>query len=542
MVDSEYRTLARLGGDPGERGEKGGPGPQGEPGERGLPGTNAVENDTAFATYAGAGDTETFQSIDKTWAQKGELSPLTSGVAAGFANGTPVVGYGHSFIAGTGLSASQYWANMVAAYMGVAYTNRGVGGSLAEDSAWRMWGNDANGFTIGSKSLVIIENMLNSLRLNGVDAPTWRGVNYAVRAMCAIAAAKSFFAADNARFSYGAAGWGAVTANSAYPGGKYRATLTTGGAGAYVEFTTTTTAKGTQLLTLARKVGLAQGLTEIRRMDTNAVILLWDNKDNAASGIAQNYAPVAFTLDVPRGTVIRITNLANDVGTGSTTICGLLERDPVAPNPVILMKEPKLANWAASTMFPNGSDEAVDYFNGIIDTIASEQSNVIAVAPEPWWTKQNAATLVQDDEVHPTLDGNRRLRDAALAAVSGQALRGAARTSVKQVDTGWADLAAYIGTGFTGTLQGRRIGDDICIVGNLTGTVPNGAQQAVTTALPAEWGSIVAGAVGAAFFGGTGAQAGVVRMLNTRIINATQNSGADKTTVLFTLKFTGPVA
>src|SRR5690606_36702459 len=152
----------------------------------------------------------------------------------------------------------------------------------------------------------------------------WRGVNYALRTIVAHASAASFVNAANARFSYSTAGWTAFSSGqNDYPGGVFRATSTSTGAGAYVEFTTQTTPNGTALLTLGRKVGLTPGLTEIRRMDTNAVILMWDNQNNAAEGIAQNYAPVAFSHTVPRRTVIRLTNLPVGGGLGSTAICGL---------------------------------------------------------------------------------------------------------------------------------------------------------------------------------------------------------------------------
>ena len=539
MPETEYRTLARLGGDPGPRGDKGDAGAVGPAGPRGLPGVNALPADEATAAYASAPDAETYRAIDATWARRGELDQITAGAAKGLATG-PAIGYGHSYIAGTGLTPSQYWAARLAASMGVGYTNRGIGGALAEDVAWRMWSNTSNGFSVGSRATIICQAMLNSLRLNGVDEATWRGVNYALRTIVAVASAAAFVSAEDSRFSYSTAGWSAfTTGQNDFPGGVYRATSTTTGAGAYVEFTTQTTPNGTALLTLGRKVGLAPGLTEIRRMDTNAVILLWDNQNNAAAGIAQNYTPVAFSLNVPRGTVIRVTNLAVGGGPGVTTICGLLERDEVTPNRIVLMKEPKLANWAASTMFPNGSDEAVDYFNQIIDNIAAERSNVIAVKPEPWWDKTNAATLVQADQVHPTDEGNQRLRQAALAALAGTSL---AASGWSVGDTGWVNLADYIAAGFTGTLQGRRRGPGIELAGQITGTIPSGAQTRIVEGLPSAWRPITAGATGAAYMSQPGAAAGLVRVASSGNINAVQSTGADVGSCIFSASYDAPMS
>lgn len=354
---------------------------------------------------------------------------LAIGVVAGWLKAPMIVGRGHSFIEGTGLTASAYWAALFAATLGRPYTNNGKGNTTAEDAAWRMWSSLSYSHVPGSKVDTIIESMINSLRLNGSDAATRRGVEYSLRTMITLAFSKALFTVDSGRFTFGSTGWAGATTSGNYPGGKYRGTLTTAtGIGAYVEFTTTTPANGTSLLTLARRSGISAGRTEIRRMDTNAVLLDWDNRDNAAFNLntqfgAWQYAPAAIPIDAPAGTVIRVTNLSPDgTAVGSTTICGLLERDPDTKNRVIIMKEPKLANYAASTSFPNGSDEAVDYFNTLADTLAAENSSVAAVNPEPWWTKVEAASLVQDDQVHPNAEGNRRLSRAAIVGAAKKAL------------------------------------------------------------------------------------------------------------------------
>lgn len=516
-------------------------------GPAGADGANVLPTDTAIAAAASAEATETFKSIDKTWVGKAELAPVTTGIVGGWLK-HPMVGRGHSFIQGTGLSAPEYWAALFAAAAGKPYSNYGKGSSTAEDAAWRMWGTTSQGHVVGSQVDTTVHALLNSLGLNGIDAPTWRGVNYSLRTMVALASAKALYSAENTRFTYSAAGWGAVSTSGNYPGGKFRASSTgAAGIGAYVEFTTTTPAKGTYLLGLARRAGLTPGRTEIRRMDTNAVIFDWDNKDNAAAQLpaqigAWNYAPAALPIDVPLGTLVRVTNLSPDgTAVGSTAICGLLEMDPDTTNRLFMMKEPKLANYTTSTLFPNRSDAAIDYFNTIIDTLAAEFPNVIAITPEPWWTKANAASLVQDDNVHPNAEGNRRLAEAAITAVARRAVRGLWDDIAAPAPVGWTDLSSFIAPGFTGTLQGRRIGDTIYLSGSLNATapttIPTATQTQLVAGLSTAWIPGAAGAVGAAYFSAPNADPGIIRVAATGNVNAIQSSGVGKGTCIFSVAY-----
>lgn len=515
-------------------------------GTNGANGSNVLPTDTAIAAAAAVESTETYKAIDKTWLAKGEIAPLTSGIVTGWLQ-NPIVGRGHSFIEGTGLTATDYWASLFATAAGKTYTNYGKGSTTAEDAAWRMWGTLSYSHVVGTKIDTVIQSMINSLGLNGVDAPSWRGANYSLRTMVALASAKALYSAENTRFTYGATGWTAVSTSGNYPAGKFRPTSTgAAGIGAYVEFTTTTPAKGTYLLTLARRAGLAAGRTEIRRMDTNAVLLDWDNKDNAPSNLAAqigtwNYAPAALPIDAPLGTVIRVTNLSPDgTAVGATTICGLLELDPDTTNRVVIMKEPKLADYTTSTLFPNRSDAAIDYFNTIPDTIASEFSNVVSVTPEPWWTKTNAATQVQTDHVHPNAEGNKRLAEAAVTAVARRAVRGLWAAAVVPTPVGWTDLSSFIATGFTGTLQGRRSSDMIYLSGNITattGTIVTATQVQIVAALSTAWIPGAAGAVGSAYFGTPGSDPGIVRVATSGNVNAIQSSGVSKGACVFSAAY-----
>jgi hypothetical protein len=515
-------------------------------GPPGADGSNVLPTDTAIAAALALESSLAYKATDKTWLSKGEIAPLTSGIVTGWLQ-NPIVGRGHSFIEGTGLTGPEYWAALFAAAAGKTYTNYGKGSTTAEDAAWRMWGTLSYSHVVGTKVDTVIQSMINSLGLNGVDAPSWRGANYSLRTMVALASAKALYSAENARFTYGATGWTAVSSSGNYPAGKFRPTSTgAAGIGAYVEFTTTTAAKGTYLLTLARRAGLAAGRTEIRRMDTNAVLLDWDNKDNAPAQLATqigawNYAPAALPIDAPLGTVIRVTNLSPDgTAVGATTICGLLELDPDTTNRVVIMKEPKLADYTTSTLFPNRSDAAIDYFNTIPDALASEFSNVVSVTPEPWWTKTNAALQVQSDHVHPNVDGNKRLAEAAITAVARRAVKGLWAAVVTTTPVGWVDLSSFISTGFTGSLKGRRIGDTISLSGNITattGTIATATQVQIAAALSTAWIPGADGAVGSAYFSSPNADPGIVRVASSGNINAIQSSGVSKGTCIFSVTY-----
>lgn len=55
-------------------------------------------------------------------------------------------------------------------------------------------------------------------------------------------------------------------------------------------------------------------------------------------------------------------------------------------------------------------------------------------------------------------------------------------------DTGWQDISSYLLSGMSGTMIGRRIGNQVQIVGNLTGTFPVGTSVTeIANALPSMW-------------------------------------------------------
>lgn len=404
-----------------------------------------------------------FKKNDAIWLNRNEYEKLVFSQAAAFHPEPAIWAYGHSFVAGVGLEPGDYYVDKVASATGMNLTNRGQGGTLAEAAAWRMWGGGA-AFPAGHTAVVLLQLMMNSMRLHGIDTPTMRGVEWCWRTMVALASARALVPHNDPRITV--IGTWASGTDATYPSGGYRNTNV---AGAALEFTTTTEPKGTHILSLARKAGLAATQSEVRRMDTNEVIFAWDNTDQAAPEVTQNYAPAAIQLNVPKGTVIRFTHLS-----GTSAFAGLLEQDMPTNRPVIAVKEPLLADWSASTAFPNGSDAAANAFNAIVDSVASDYPNLIVVDPNPAWRKDNAASLVQADEVHPNLDGNVRLA----LQVSQLLSEWSAEQSAGIIDTGLVTDPGAVFTPAAGvaisSVVARKVGGIVVLQFTFTGNFANG--------------------------------------------------------------------
>lgn len=498
---------------------------------RGLPQGTALDDDNVVATFAAGADTKTHGAIDARWLDRASYQSLVSALGASFRPQPGLWCYGHSFLANQGLTSGDYYNQKVASAFGMLLTNRAQGGTLAEDAAWRMWGG-AVAFPAGHTAIVMLQLMMNSMRLNGDDAITKRGVEWCWRTCATIATAKTIVAYNDPRLTY--SGTWAGGADTAYPGGGYRNTNV---AGAFVEFTTQTPAKGTSLLTTARKAGLAANQIEIRNLSTGTLIQTWNNVDQAAAGIAQNYAPASILLDVPAGTVVRFTNLS---GTG--VFVGLAELDQVSPKPILAVKEPKLADWSASTAFPNGSDLACDAFNAIIDTVAADFPNMVVISPEPYWTKQNAAALVQADKVHPNIAGSDRLALAVIQAAS----RYSARKSAALSGSGTITSAPGIFTPAAGvtvsSINVSRTGQGVVLSLTVTGSFPAGwATEHTLGTLDAAWRPAAfvtdGGATGGATTSAAAVRPGVAAMIasSTGAVTARHDIGA--TSTVFRMSF-----
>lgn len=326
------------------------------------------------------------------------------------------VTYGHSFLAETGLTdPAGYYAHRISAQFGMAYPSdstgslkRAVGGSYAESAADVMltgqpWTSSKR---LGGDAVLLIQALINTARKNGIDAVTRQGAEHALRTMCALGSSLEVIPDDATRFTY--SGTWTVNAHADFHGGGYHQAQS---AGKYVTFTVPT--DGCHFLTVARKAGLSASVIEFERLDTGEIFRTWTNEDQAQAGLARNYVPAAIPLRVPAGTRVRVHLLSGYL------VCDGLIVPASRPGPIVLMKEPHLLDYSLSTMFPNGSDAALDYFNEILDVMAAEFPNVLTADPNAggYWDK--TAHLLPDG-VHPTADGHQALADTLVDAVRAQ--------------------------------------------------------------------------------------------------------------------------
>lgn len=315
-----------------------------------------------------------------------------------------LVTYGHSFLA-----TSNSYADLLAGAFGMTYPGttlkRAVGGSYAEYAADVMLTGQpwAPSLQHGSNKVLLIQALINTARKNGVDAPTRAGAAHALRTMCALGSSLEVIP-DSAPFFTYSPGW--APSNSAdFHGGACRVTTT---AGAYVEFTVPS--DGCHFLTVGRKVGLSPAVVEYERLDTGAVFKTCTNEDQAQAGLSRSYVVAAVPLRVPAGTRVRVRAVSGYL------MCDGLIVPGNRPGPILLMKEPYLADYSLSVAFPNGSDAALDYFNSILDVMAVEFPNVIVGDPNTGvhWDK---TTHILPDGVHPNADGHQALADTMVDAI-----------------------------------------------------------------------------------------------------------------------------
>jgi hypothetical protein len=331
-----------------------------------------------------------------------------------------LITYGHSFLAETGLTnPANYYARRIATQFGMQYpTNaaggvnkRAVGGSYAEAAADVMltgqpWIPDKRH---GSNKTLLIQALINTARRHGVNPITRQGAEHALRTMCALGSSLETIPEYAAFFTY-SDGW-AHHNSGEFHGGRY-AVANASAAPRYVEFTVPS--DGCHFLTVARKHGLAGSVIEFQRLDTGQTFLTWDNVDQAQADIARSYVPAAIPLRVPAGTRVRVRLVS-----GVNLVCDGLIVPAARPGPILLMKEPYLEDYTASTAFPLGSDEALDFFNEILDELASEFPNAIVADPNEGghWDK---TTHLLPDGVHPNAAGHAALAATMLDAIRAQ--------------------------------------------------------------------------------------------------------------------------
>ena len=330
-----------------------------------------------------------------------------------------VLAYGHSFLAEQGVAdETRYYARQVAAELGLAYPtavggrenelNRAVGGSSMRDAAVRALTEYHRDIPSGS-ALVIIQGLINSARLHGTVPADLTTARHALHALLAVVNADSRRdVTDTATFRFGD-GWRSSTGHRDRPATRWRDTASLGAwvdiaapdHDSYLVFAGTSTSGGPRVT--------VTDLTDPRCPAESFTLA-----DQCVQSAI--WVPVAYRVPpAMRGHDIRFSYAE---GTAPLALSSLLIQSPTPPV-VLLMKEPYLADYTASTAFPCGSDETLDAFNALMDEMAATFPNSTVADPNVagFWDKTRH---IQGDHVHPNESGHDALACTALAVLQSR--------------------------------------------------------------------------------------------------------------------------
>lgn len=332
------------------------------------------------------------------------LTPSTAEAATPATRGTTVSRphdlyvYGHSWTTGVGLAdKSTRYTHLVAAEGHMSLHSRGVAGSLVNQTVDRLLGPGAAGWHTGATGAVLIQASLNTLRDFGAEPRALATARNAQMTMLATINA-SRRVEDSSSTHHYSPGWRRTTLRQASGGHVH----TTSRKGAYVWFK----AYGGEYVVL-RGTSRAGATLKVTDRTTGTVIGHVRTGRQVHPSYDQHGIPVVLRISPSRAHhVIRITK---ESGSGPLVLDARLPQRR-ALQPVVLVKEPYLADYRLSTVHPHGSDAAVDAFNHVIDAVARAFGNVSVVDPHrSGWDED---TDLQSDGVHPNVAGNRVMADA----------------------------------------------------------------------------------------------------------------------------------
>jgi len=329
---------------------------------------------------------------------------LKSGPLDATLRGLPLFTYGHSYLAEGGLLAdpADYYSRKLAAEFALTYPTlltsedlkRASGGQKAAETGHAIIGT-GKPWAYRPRVVVLVQALLNTARVLGEDEATRAGAKHALRSLCAVVSSTERIENTDARFVYSGS-WNHTGTLSMFSNGNYSTTETAAG---YV--TITMPEDDCWLLTTARSEGLDPSVLKFSNAVNGQPIGTYTNNDQSEAAVTNGYANAAIKIKAPKGTSVKIIQ---DSGTGRLLIDALLVPAPTPP-PIVLMKEPYLNDYTLSTSYPNGSDAALSYYNGILDELAVEFPNVIVCNPNTagYWDKTKH---LLPDGVHANVAGN----------------------------------------------------------------------------------------------------------------------------------------
>jgi hypothetical protein len=314
--------------------------------------------------------------------------------------------YGHSWTNGYGLpDNSKRYPMLVAREMGCDfgdkdYWQRGANGAEAEQVLSNVYGSQGGKtWQVGTRGVVLVQALLNTLRIDGANPLYLETARNALRGICATLSASRRLEQDAATFTYGGTGWktsGGYAEGS--DGGGWKGS---DDVGAYVQFP----AVGREYVMLRGRPESNAATVRVTDETANETLATLNLSNRLHPAISQN--GIAYGWKVPArcaGHTIRLTRTG---GSGNMSLDVVL-RQEANPIPIVLVKEPMLADWSTGAA-TKGSDAACAAFNALIDEVAREFPNVIPVDVEPYWDKQ---TMLLPDGTHPNEMGHEAISHA----------------------------------------------------------------------------------------------------------------------------------
>lgn len=340
----------------------------------------------------------------------GALGVMSFVAPASSAQARDLYVYGHSLTTGAGLDdpALVYTRLIIDDEHWTTLHSFGVNGSLVHEAAERLYGTGEASWSTGTSADVLIEANLNTARDFGADPLALATSRNALRVMLATVDASRRIEDSNRSHTW-SAGWRTQKMSWASGGAVHVTTRNN----SYVEFK----AIGGEYVSIR---GVSGAGATIRLSDRTTGHTVTRIKTGKRVHPAYDHAGVPVVYRIPPSMAKHTIRMTKESGTGSFTFDARLPQRS-DPGTVILVEEPYLADYSLSTAHPNGSDAAIDAFNGVLDTLANEFSNALTVDLDAaGW---DPAIYLQADGVHPNEAGNRFMADAVDVAYDAHMAR-----------------------------------------------------------------------------------------------------------------------
>jgi hypothetical protein len=325
----------------------------------------------------------------------------------------PLIIYGNSYTQPRASTNLEWPARLFDRLRMGSLSNRGMSGIVMPQLAFELNNNvsgqtDPNrGWSTGTKGLVVIEETINDVVTFGSSAKGQKAYGTALRVMCESLSAATRYDAPNAAFTY----TGTWTTGTAYLKNSGKRTTVVGS-----KVTFSITGTGFSVYYFGNKDSSSYAVCDLKvdgvtkaTIDTRDQMDPYNAPGSVGTGITVNLCMTKITGLSSGAHTVEIT-LTSKVGVDGFYFDGYTTPDLVKPPQIVILKEGVINNYN-----PNGSNAIHQQYNAIIDTVASEYSNVTVADPGSAW---DLSCLNMYDGVgnHPNDKGAKILTDAVQRA------------------------------------------------------------------------------------------------------------------------------